>query len=394
MKNVTSGTSNLKNLVKKLITDLAKQQIVKDTVLIDKLFFKQTCKSKIDIPKSKKRIIDSFFVNLYGIKERADSELFKLDKNINRSAINILYLHDTTECEYDDNLLCWIAKCNSLLCVYLCSGFVETEIKSVDDFYANLSSIIYDTYYRGQSDYNFDLIPSFYRKLKIDGDTLEITKKFIMQKYTDIGVLEKYREVFDESKTTSLDILTFVQHTISYSPLLDVTESKEIAAVFATSSHGINPNRYFNTDSSIYCFYVTEKNGDLKTSSLDAFQCMRMLYIQKQISFYEKIRDLYLYEMNYKDFKIKYYFTSNQRNDRMKIQKGHFFFVYDGCIINGHMLIPFYQITVVKYKIRKEIKSALYTDIVQKNRKYELKSLMDPYSYFSDYSYSFNKGDR
>ncbi len=387
-KNYKCVEEEFWKLTNRLIFNLSKQEEITEIMSKSDLISGDWHdRDNTDLIDSKDRIISSFLTNLNGIKERYDCLLFKCKPIIGNTASGLLDLMDGEEINYDNGLICLMAKCNSLMNVFLCTCFVEKELSSLDEIHKYPFGNVKKSYFRGQCNYDFGLLPSFYRGLTIDGGRKEITVEFIQQRYDELGILEKYHSLFGEENRFSKDILEYAQHTIAYSPLLDVSESKEIATIFATSSRGLNPNDYLSNDASLYCFYVFNHPGQSGERTQLSLENMRVLYLPRKIKYDEQIRNKHLYEMSYKDFKIRYHFTNSQTNDRAKIQQGHFFFLIDGCIINGHLLIPFNQMEIVKYKIDKKYKKDIYTEIVTRNKQYDIESLMNPYSYFSDYSF-------
>lgn len=264
------------------------------------------------------------------------------------------------------------ASCNICLTVYLCTNYTILDNSSCSEFYRRF--INKNLYYRGHSDFEFALIPSFYRALDIKEAKACIDFDFIKKRYKEIGLLNKDNLNFKK--------IALFQHSIAYSPLLDITSDKNIATIFATCGQGMNPNDYYKKDAALYTFEFIDQNipRDKRIKEIN------IIMFKNKIDLLTKANEnSYFFELNYKDFLIDYSVINDCGNDRMKAQKGAFLFIKKAYCINGVFMIPNSQISITKERISPDKKRDLYSGIIKKNDKLDIKYLMDPYLKFSEY---------
>ncbi len=265
---------------------------------------------------------------------------------------------------------------------------------SLEDIYNN--HLIYDNnayFFRGQTNYEWDLIPSMIRNLN---DNVKINMNFFNKKYLTLKLKDKYYEMFGKDKIDYL-FLSFMQHACSYSPFIDFTKSNIIGLSFALS----NPNAFND---------FTNKNSSLFIVSIDSNEILRseekineflqeeyqLIYLdRKTLGFGENV----LFKENEEekilflsDFKTiinlltpKYKLIDLPTNDRMKYQKG-VFLVFYGCICVNDTI--YYQLNnkfkLLRLKINKTNKRVYLEKIYKKYRFYDPEHLMKPYLYFNE----------
>lgn len=265
---------------------------------------------------------------------------------------------------------------------------------SLEDIYNN--HLIYDNnayFFRGQTNYEWDLIPSMIRNLN---DNVKINMNFFNKKYLTLKLKDKYYEMFGKDKIDYL-FLSFMQHACSYSPFIDFTKSNIIGLSFALS----NPN-FFND--------FTNKNSSLFIVSIDSNEILRseekineflqeeyqLIYLDRKtlgfgenVSFKENEEEKILFLSDFKTIinllTPKYKLIDLPTNDRMKYQKG-VFLVFYGCICANDTI--FYQLNnkfkLLKVKINK-MNKRIYLEKIYKNyRFYDPEHLMKPYLYFNE----------
>lgn len=273
-----------------------------------------------------------------------------------------------------------IAQFNCLMTMFLCTYVIETSSKiselTSDDFKVDGHPI----YFRGHNDVRYPLLPSFYRNLVCRDNP--ITYETVIEKYKEFGFLDKYRKVFPNN-VNDFNMLSYIQHCVSYSPLLDVTKSLDIATIFACNGKGINPNDYENNDAAIFVFI----DWDNKKHNVS---CLRINRIRNSLKFDSKIiinnnDEKYLFECSDDDFEIEYSFNDEATNDRMKYQQGAFLFINKATIIKNHILIPLSQMTIIKIIIPRFKKQQLYKQKIEKQPGYEVEKLLNPYQIFFEY---------
>ena len=265
---------------------------------------------------------------------------------------------------------------------------------SLEDIYNN--HLIYDNnayFFRGQTNYEWNLIPSMIRNLN---DNVKLNMNFFNKKYLTLKLKDKYYKMFGKDKIDYL-FLSFMQHACSYSPFIDFTKSNIIGLSFALS----NPNSFND---------FTNKNGSLFIVSIDSNEILRseekineflqkeyqLIYLDRKtlgfgenVSFKENEEEKILFLSDFKTIinllTPKYKLIDLPTNDRMKYQKG-VFLVFYGCICVNDTI--FYQLNnkfkLLKLKINK-MNKRIYLEKIYKNyRFYDPEHLMKPYLYFNE----------
>lgn len=370
--------------VNSLLFNLAKLKEVTNTLLVGNEEW--LSKNEFVYEDHKEKIVKSFKTNIEHLIKRIDMGLLpnKLEiKRIRIESKETQRLFNNAIYNLDENTLFLLAKCNAAINVFLssCVAVKEDNVEnSKVPVFANTLKTTY--FFRGQSDYRFDLLASMFREISDKEETINFD--YIVKKYNELWLLEKYKNIFNE-KNIHVNQFAYMQHSFSYSPLLDVTFSKEIATIFATTCYRINPNHYFKTDAALYLFVLKERSEVRETIIM---RNINIKYIPHKISFNEKFGTKgYLFENDYRIFDANYKLFTKQYNDRMKYQRGAFLLFVKGYIINGKMMIPYDQLTVIKYRIKAVDKKNIYLSIVEKNRQYQISNIYNPYDYFADYNF-------
>ena len=235
-----------------------------------------------------------------------------------------------------------------------------------------------DYYFRGISNAKFDLVPSIFRNLK-NNEIYNLEKLIYL--YENNGLKNKYKNVYKKvnlkSNKSIIDFFSYMQHSVSYSPFLDLTDSIIIASVFA-NHFTMNFNDYSNNDSAIYLIPKKLMNNGKFNFKED--------YSVQVIGDKLKITDLifrkHLWNVSLDDLKTKFYHINRKTNDRMKYQHGSFMVPYHAVIINGHMVMDTDSNKFIKIVIDKSKKLGLYNSVINKHPYLDYDYLMDPYIYF------------
>ena len=173
-----------------------------------------------------------------------------------------------------------------------------------------------------------------------------------------------------------------MQHSISYSPMLDLTDKVEIASIFANNFYkGTNYNDYLNTDSAIFSINRKLLNCDIdiEHKSLEEYSVQ---VITNKLKYFDTIFNKHLWELSLDDLKVKFALYSRQTNDRMKYQHGYFIVPYHAVIINNKMLFTEDSLMISKYVIDKSMKLELYKNVIKDNEWLDYDYLLNPYLYF------------
>lgn len=238
-----------------------------------------------------------------------------------------------------------------------------------------------NAYYRGESSFSYKLLPSIFRNYNVDryGNRFNINVLFDL--YKDANLLSKYGIIFDY-RYINYDFCAYMQHSKSYSPLLDLTSEAIVALSFATKAYG-DLNSYMNTDASLYEFkFKIFKRLDINNEMI--FGNINSFIVSGRLRVSSTIRNEILCKCRYSAFSIDVSVFNEKVNDRMKYQKGSFLYINNSVIVNGIMLMPISMGRIVKYKISPTMKTKIYNAIKKYHSHYDYEHLMDPYMFFND----------
>ncbi len=290
-------------------------------------------------------------------------------------------------CRFEDASLYEVAYCKILMLLYVVQGYIEIDYsKETLSKYSN-------NYFRGQSNYSYGLLPSFYRDLKYEG---VINYDSLDQIYKSTSFFNKYTKHIERISNINYSFLAFIQHAVAYSPFLDFSEDLNIALIFATESEGKNYNSYLQTDAGLYSFHphntiTSNENID------DIIREHNVQYCSKKLNYSSKIFGKPILECGIDDFNVELYSFTSPTNDRMKYQKGVFLYFKKCVIVNKELFFPYSCGFITKSKIpckanlKKTSKSSfakeeIYNEIVANHPSLDINHLMNPYQAFSEYT--------
>lgn len=273
-----------------------------------------------------------------------------------------------------------------LLLLYLCVGYTNINIKddNLNLFNNTLKnslsvSIKGSFWYRGISNIDYDLIPTMYRNLEC-GNHFVIDNEFIKKLYEQNNLRNEYKTVMHSPSDTN-EFYKYMQHSISYSPLTDFTESINIAGSFAVSY--ANFNDCFNCDAGIY-FLIRNINLSHKTYKFNVDVFTRKLQIT------DTIHGKPLLFCTLDDFDVKYTVLDKPTNDRMKYQQGALLKIHRAVFVNNKLLFPYSTSFILKGRIsckrslpKLASKDGVADYLHSKYPYYSLEYLMNPYLWFS-----------
>ncbi|MGI6782352.1 MAG: FRG domain-containing protein [Acholeplasmataceae bacterium] len=259
-----------------------------------------------------------------------------------------------------------------------------------------------NSYYRGQANYNWSLSPSLLRGFyyeKNDGCVIDISRLYVI--YRKTGLIDKYNKTMGSKKIGNCkdidyDFLSFMQHSISFSPLIDFTSNIKIAYKFALQKS--TPNDYLLNDSAVFTLDLGDK-GDLINNREEEKRIIndfKIIFLNKKIKPGSLMwvnessgRFILLSFRTIKD--IIYYLTpkfsifERETNDRMRYQKGKFILFYDYVSVNGNMWHTLNKgLRLIKRRIPIGSKDAIIDKIDAENPELKNSNLMNPYQIFKD----------
>lgn len=259
-----------------------------------------------------------------------------------------------------------------------------------------------DHLYRGQSDYSWDIIPSIFRgHIFFTSHEGEIFDKDLMYyKYYNSGLIQKYnstiaKPIISCSGDLSCEFIAYMQHSVAYSPLIDVTSKSLIGLQFALGNKAYI-NDYYGKDAAIYDFQDLGNNSydDNQRNIDENNENFTIIILKKKITVGKimKVEDI---NKNVKTLdctsiskiiKIltpKYKIINSILNDRMRYQHGKFIIFYDYVLVENKIIYWLNKnLKVEKYHIDKNLKDKIYDILNEKFPQFNMDFLMNPYEYF------------
>jgi len=273
--------------------------------------------------------------------------------------------------------------------LYKMKHYTEKQLNNIEDVisYDNKDGIVW---YRGQTNTNWQLVPSFFRNAKNSflWSWSEIYKDY-NSKPSKVSLINKLNEVDIDTASYPYKTAAFIQHSIGYSPLIDFTRSPEVAISFALSN-GSSMVNYYGDDA---CVFVLELNGykilsDLteidKVMSSSKTQVFRKSELIINLLSNQMWLDLIIGKIS-----STIHLINRPTNDRMMFQKGTFI-LYDNVIIIGdEVFMSYNKISSIgrhltKYNIDVKSKEKLYEKLMIKYPQYHQRYLLDPYLYLGE----------
>lgn len=374
----------MERFVDRIINILEKNTAIKNVFVISKERYNEKFRHEVDRLERNKMAYISDIDNYFEYFEKH----FPNDHKESSEYIDFHQLIvNKPICWFDDASLYELAYCKLLTLLYVVQGYIETDLPLSDGFKKST------TYYRGQSDYSYKLLPSLYRGLRKDG-VIDFAK--LSKMYQDTFFFEKYCNHIEKISHVNYSFISFIQHAVAYSPLLDFSEDKDIALVFASASDGKNYNAYQQTDAGLYSFY---SHGSI-TSNKDIDSIIKeqqVQYYSGKLKYSSTIFGKPLLECDIDDFSVDLYSFSAPTNDRMKYQKGVFLYFQKCVIVNGELFFPYSfgyiakskipcKETVNKSKLSIASKEDIYNTIVNNNPSLDMNHLLNPYLTFGEYT--------
>lgn len=256
--------------------------------------------------------------------------------------------------------------------------------------------------YRGQTNYEWGIIPSIFRnydkKSKLSGDYFDYELMF--HQYKDSDLIEKYNATIAKKeilnpKDINYEFISYMQHSVAYSPLIDITDKGIIGLQFALGNKNCI-NDFKNQESSIYVISNENKDNEIEAKELDKelISSFNVKVLKKRIvpgstlEFEHKNGEITTISCTtIKDIidalTPKYKIIRTQLNDRMRYQHGMFILFYDFVLLDQIYLFLNDDLRVNKLKILTVSKKNLYKKNNEDYPQYNMDYLMNPYTYFN-----------
>lgn len=262
-----------------------------------------------------------------------------------------------------------------------CLQLPDEEINSYDDL-VNLSNGA-NICFRGQENKEWGLVPSAFRD---NNDTDIIDSQSLMDLYGKSGQSESYKKARQANDVHfNYDFLSWMQHSICFSPLIDFTYSPLVAATFAIRRD--KPYHFCHWDSAILTIKGIDDNALLKAlppinGKIENMEvrCFKDKIVPLRCSGQSGNFTCYDFDWILNNLRPEIYLFDLPTNDRMKKQQGLFLFFRRCSIVNGNVFgLSKSGLLIKKYVVKPVIKS----NIVQAMRKnypdLAYNYLMNPY---------------
>lgn len=267
--------------------------------------------------------------------------------------------------------------------------------KSIDRFY-----------YRGQSNYKRDLCPSIFRGLTFSkGSNIHVTKDTLFKIYNEKGysnsLIDKYNNCFPNKIITKYsgvdyDFLAWMQHSISYSPLMDFTTDLDVALTFAITPN--NPTNFCLIDSALFILELENEKYVINDIHLinkyinDIDICVLKNRIKPgtTITTYDidgkpKVLSFKSFDNIIKLLTPEFILIDLEQNDRMKVQKGKFVLFYKYVSVNGNVFCSLNDnFHLFKGKMNFSTKTNILNNQLKIREFYKSSYLLNPYQRFED----------
>lgn len=297
------------------------------------------------------------------------------------------------------------------MCAY---SIIEEKINSGGKFevrnitYENYKNIISSNnekkYYRGQTNFEWGLVPSCFRNysFKTSRDGYFVDVEMLYKKYLDSGLIEKFNETIAvdkilNSQQISYDFISYMQHALSYSPLIDITSKPEIGLQFALSNKS-RVNDFLGQQAALFEFEVMNDQDIINSSKAsellksiefnvkilkDKIKPGKIMFVEDSSGQPKKL-DFSSITNIIDNLRPKFKIIDTILNDRMRYQHGKFILFYDYVLVNNRILYTLNSnLNVIQYVIQIQSKKNIYKDLNEKYPYYNMDYLMNPYDYFN-----------
>lgn len=219
----------------------------------------------------------------------------------------------------------------------------------------------------------------------------------MFKKYYDFGLIEKYNNTISNKKILSpkdidYDFLAYMQHSVAYSPFIDITSKPEVGLVFALGNNAVF--NVYNKKPAAF-FEIIKKNIEGKENSENFWDEKFKVYILKgKITPNKKVNvETYDNKQETLDFTTipniinyltpDYIIIDQVKNDRMRYQQGKFILFYNYLLVNNNVIYTLNKNFITfKYKVTVSSKKGIKEYLDENYSQYNMDYLMNPYDYF------------
>ncbi len=337
--------------------------------------------SKNDLIKSIKNFLNTLVTPITDFLPWKNEVNFKFQRNVKGfNKLKILVNSDYDYYDYDRVERDYIIYVMFEVLYRINYSLPELLIDELEEFKKLINLMKYidrEWWFRGHSNEKWDLDPTILRGINRDKTTV-IDYVEMDKMYSKYGLTKKYKTVFTRH-SLNYDFLAYMQHSTSYSPMIDFTTNFITAVSFALSNKS-SINDFYNIDSSIVCVRPAK---DIEISTGIKKYKVGVLRNSKTWTVGEVRLILTSFGRFFKPF-ADVSIERNMSNDRMKYQHGRFV-MYDNFISFPNHSTPIdVSSRIIKIVIDRSIKEKLYEYVMSNYSHLKQDNLMNPYKYFSE----------
>ena len=246
-------------------------------------------------------------------------------------------------------------------------------------------------WYRGQSNFEWDLIPSFFRGIN-KKKLVQVDQKYIWQEYNDFGLIDKAYKTIGYSNV-DYNFLSFMQHAVSFSPLIDFTSNPIVATVMGLSDTD-NFREHYSNDSALFELGIDEKQVITKREDVDNVINSYCVYYSQTFPFGNTVnlhgRTISIIDINslIDALTPQYLLIDIPTNDRMRYQSGKFVLFYDCLIVGKKIYVELAKgMNFTRYKLNKNLKQKkegepFLDGLLKEYPEFSFTNMMNPYEWF------------
>ena len=271
----------------------------------------------------------------------------------------------------------------------------EELIDSMDDvkrYKEFLKDAKGNKWFRGQNSFEWDLIPSFFRKIKTNS-VFQIDTNTIWNDYYNFGLIDKAYKTIGYSGV-NYNFISFMQHAVAFSPLIDFTSNPIVAAVMGLSDTA-DFREHYNNDSALFKLKINPETVISDRGRIDNIIKNYRVYYAKTFPFGANV---YLHGKNITINNIsslidalapQYALIDIPTNDRMRYQSGKFILFYDCLIVGMKIYIELANgLQLTRYKVDKRFKQkgangeTFLESLLKEYPEFSFTNMMNPYEWF------------
>lgn len=343
-----------------------------------------------NISESNKTVYFSYFQEHFvkiqkDVREAVEKYSQVKDKNI----IQFTHVLDSYEKIDSDNfdLIGNMVDLHVIFRLFNMKEYINDDLENIGDVSKEKDNL----WFRGHTNSNWSLVPSFFRN---NNETKLWTWNMILHEYASKpsapSLVEKLLEVDIDPNINPYKFLAFIQHAISYSPLIDFSKNSRVALSFSLSNQSKILD-FYKDESCVYQLNIRDFKVLEKLNEIDeVIKNVRIQSFRENSSIFTIIQNQLWIDLLLEKTRSVVHLINLPTNDRMLYQKG-VFVLFDRVIIIGNEIyfsknkIDFFRQNLKKFIIKTETKESLIGELYNINPQYHHRYLHNPYLFLEDY---------